>query len=126
MDTLKRMNDELNERNQRYYEVADHASTTVSNYQTIEKKLDKVSQNLEVMTEKYMGSEKNYQRIYADHKKLKEDWDMLNKQASELKNIISRSDNENQSIKSNYIKVIEDREQQLKELILDRSRLKDQ
>jgi hypothetical protein len=57
---------------------------------------------------------------------LKEDWDMLNKQATELKNIISRSDNENQSIKSNYIKIIEDREQQLKELILDRSRLKDQ
>jgi len=73
-----------------------------------------------------MGSEKNYQRIYADHKKLKEDWDMLNKQATELKNIISRSDNENQSIKSNYINIIEDREQQLKELILDRSRLKDQ
>lgn len=73
-----------------------------------------------------MNSEKNYQRIFADHKKLKEDWDILNKQASELKNIISRSDNENQSIKSNYIKIIEDREQQLKELILDRSRLKDQ
>jgi len=51
---------------------------------------------------------------------------LLNIQASELKTIISRSDSENQSIKGNYMKVIEDREQQLREVILDRSRLKDQ
>jgi len=52
MDTLSKMNQELNERNQRYYEVADHASTTVSNYQTLEAKFNKASQNIEVMTEK--------------------------------------------------------------------------
>lgn len=101
METIQKMNDELNERNQRYYEVADHASHTVSNFKSVEAKMQKASQNSEVMTEKYMNSEKNYQRIYADHKKLKEDWEILNKQASELKNIISRSDNENQSIKGN-------------------------
>jgi len=97
-DALAKINDELKTKNKRYYDVADKASDVIKENEMLKKELDKSKTALNEQMKKYDDLLSNKINKDTECTKLgkvftffKTDWETLNIQVTELKLILSKS-----------------------------------
>lgn len=91
--------------------------------------LRKLKEENELINQTLQNTSADNTRLVQDKAKLQKEWDALNMQVQNLRNVLEQSEHESarnyNNLKNNYINIIDDKDTQLKEVLNEKERIRD-